>query len=139
VVEAIAAGRKAAERIGRMLSKEPEPVVEEPRTISIENINTAYFTKGKRVNVPRIGVEEAVAGYREIYTGYEGELLRREADRCFSCGVCNYCDNCWVFCPDVAVKRLAEEYEFDYDFCKGCLVCVTECPRSAISTREEGR
>ena len=48
VVEAIAAGRKAAERIGRMLSREPEPAVEEPRTISIENINTAYFTKGKR-------------------------------------------------------------------------------------------
>jgi len=139
VVEAIAAGRKAAERIGRMLAKQPEPAVEEPRTISIENINTAYFTKGKRVNVPRIPVEQALAGYREIFTGYDGELLRREADRCFSCGVCNFCDNCWVFCPDVAVKRLAAEYEFDYDYCKGCLVCVTECPRSAISTREEGR
>jgi putative selenate reductase YgfK subunit len=139
VVEAIAAGRKAAERIGRMLAKEPEPAVEEPRTISIENINTAYFTKGKRMLVPRIPVEQALAGYREIYTGYDGELLRREADRCFSCGVCNFCDNCWVYCPDVAVKRLADEYEFDYDFCKGCLVCVTECPRSAISTREEGR
>jgi NADPH-dependent glutamate synthase beta subunit-like oxidoreductase len=139
VVEAIAAGRKAAERIGRMLSREPEPAVEEPRTISIENINTAYFTKGKRALVPRIPVEQALAGYGEIFTGYDGELLRREADRCFSCGVCNYCDNCWVFCPDVAVKRLANEYEFDYDYCKGCLVCVTECPRSAISTREEGR
>jgi len=139
VVEAIAAGRKAAERIGRMLSGAPEPAVEEPRTISIENINAAYFAKAKRALVPRIAVEQALAGYREIFTGFDEELLRREADRCFSCGVCNYCDNCWVFCPDVAVKRLADEYEFDYDYCKGCLVCVTECPRNAISTREEGR
>jgi Pyruvate/2-oxoacid:ferredoxin oxidoreductase delta subunit len=66
-------------------------------------------------------------------------MLRREADRCFSCGVCNFGDNCWVFCPDVAVRRLEAEYEFDYDFCKGCLVCVIECPRCAISTREEGK
>jgi ferredoxin len=122
-----------------MISKQPEPAIEEPRTISIENINTAYFTKAKRVLVPRIPVEAALEGYREIFTGFDGELLRRESDRCFSCGVCNFCDNCWVYCPDVAVRRLAEEYEFDYDFCKGCLVCVTECPRSAISTREEGR
>jgi len=139
VVEAVAAGRKAAERIDRMLSKQSEPAIEEPRTISIENINTAYFTKAKRALVPRIPVERALEGYREIFSGFDGELLRSESDRCFSCGVCNFCDNCWVYCPDVAVKRLAEEYEFDYDFCKGCLVCVTECPRSAISTREEGR
>lgn len=139
VVEAIAAGRKAAERIDLVLSKQPEPVIEEPRTISIENINTAYFTKSKRTLVPRVPVEAALKDYREIYTGFDDELLHRESDRCFSCGVCNFCDNCWVYCPDVAVKRLAKEYEFDYDFCKGCLVCVTECPRSAISTREEGR
>ena len=139
VVEAVAAGRKAAERIDRMLSKQSEPAVEEPRTISIENINTAYFTKAKRALVPRIPVEQALGGYREIFSGFDGDLLRSESDRCFSCGVCNFCDNCWVYCPDVAVKRLADEYEFDYDYCKGCLVCVTECPRSAISTREEGR
>ena len=139
VIEAVAAGRKAAERIDRMLGKAAEPVAEEPRTISIENINTAYFTKAKRVLVPRISVEEALAGCREIYAGFDSDLLHRECDRCFSCGVCNFCDNCWVFCPDVAVKRLADKYEFDLDYCKGCLVCVTECPRSAISTQEEGK
>lgn len=139
VVEAVAAGRLAAEKIGRILEGEPEPKIEEERTISIENINTAYFTRSKRLMIPRISVEEALAGFKEIYTGYDEHMLHREAERCFSCGVCNFCDNCWVFCPDVAVKRLEEGYEFDYDYCKGCLVCVTECPRSAISTREEGK
>jgi len=139
VVEAIGAGRKCAERIERMLSGAPEPAVENPATIGIENINTAYFTKTKRVLVPRIPVESALKGYEEIHTGFDSERLHAEADRCFSCGVCNFCDNCWVYCPDVAIKRLRDEYEFDYDYCKGCLVCVVECPRDAISAREEGK
>jgi len=67
-------GRKAAERIGRMLSGAAEPVAEEPRTISIENINTAYFTKARRVLVPRITVAEALKGYREIFTGFDGSF-----------------------------------------------------------------
>ena len=139
VVEAIAAGRKAAERIGRMLAGEPEPEVEEPKTVGIEDMNTDYFTHSKRNFVPRISAAEAKTGFSEIKTGYTRELLASEADRCFSCGVCNYCDNCWVYCPDVAIARHEDEYEFLYDYCKGCLVCVFECPRNAISIREEGK
>jgi NADPH-dependent glutamate synthase beta subunit-like oxidoreductase len=139
VVEAIAAGRKAAERIARLLSGRPEPETTPERVVGIEDMNTAYFTMAKRTLVPRIPVEEALTGYREIQTGFTDEQLRAEADRCFSCGVCNFCDNCWIFCPDVAVIRKDDEYEFNYDYCKGCLVCVVECPRSCISTREEGK
>jgi len=139
VVEAIAAGRKAAERIGRMLAGEPEPETEEPKTVGIEDMNTDYFTHSKRNLVPGISTAEAKKGFSEIKTGFTPEMLAAEVDRCFSCGVCNYCDNCWVYCPDVAIKRHEDEYEFDYDYCKGCLVCAFECPRNAISIREEGK
>ncbi|MDD3642377.1 MAG: NAD(P)-binding protein [Candidatus Krumholzibacteria bacterium] len=139
VVEAVAAGRKAAERIGRMLAGEPEPETAEPVTVGIEDMNLDYFTHSKQNQVPRIGVDAAVKGFDEIKTGFAPEQLAAEASRCFSCGVCNYCDNCWIYCPDVAIKRLDQEYEFDYDYCKGCLVCVYECPRNAISVREEGK
>jgi Pyruvate/2-oxoacid:ferredoxin oxidoreductase delta subunit len=27
----------------------------------------------------------------------------------------------------------------DYDFCKGCGICFSECPRGAISLKEEAR
>ena len=74
-----------------------------------------------------------------LQAGFTDELLSSEADRCFSCGVCNYCDNCWIYCPDVAIARHEDEYEFLYDYCKGCLVCAFECPRNAISIREEGK
>jgi NADPH-dependent glutamate synthase beta subunit-like oxidoreductase len=139
VVEAIAAGRKAAEEIDRAFTKEAEPAAEEQKIIGIEDINTAYFGHSTRNLLPRIDHAEAIAGFSEIHGGFDSNRLRGEAERCFSCGVCNFCDNCWIFCPDVAIMRREDEYEVDYDFCKGCLVCVVECPRNCISTREEGK
>ena len=139
VVEAIAAGRKAAERIGRMFAGQPEPEVEEPETVGIEDMNVDYFTRSKRNNGPRIPADKATGGFEEIEKGFTPDLLEKEAERCFSCGVCNFCDNCWIYCPDVAIARREDEYEFDYDYCKGCLVCVYECPRNAISVEEEGK
>jgi putative selenate reductase YgfK subunit len=139
VVEAIAAGRRTAEAIERSFTGAEAPSEEEKKVIGFEDINTAYFEHSNRTLLPRIGKEEAVSGFKEIHQGFSPEMLAREAERCFSCGVCNFCDNCWIFCPDVAIRRKEEEYEVDYDFCKGCLVCVVECPRSCISTREEGK
>ena len=58
-----------------------------------------------------------------------------EARRCLSCGNCFSCDNCYGVCPDNAVLKLSEAaaanvngYEIDLDFCKGCGMCVSECP-----------
>ena len=37
-------------------------------------------------------------------------------------------------CPDNAVVKLGPglRFEFNYDFCKGCGLCVAECPCGAI-------
>ena len=58
-----------------------------------------------------------------------------EARRCLSCGNCFSCDNCYGVCPDNAVLKLGEAvaanvngYAIDLDFCKGCGICVAECP-----------
>jgi 2-oxoacid:acceptor oxidoreductase gamma subunit (pyruvate/2-ketoisovalerate family) len=55
-----------------------------------------------------------------------------EADRCFSCGHCTTCDTCLVYCPDGVIFRAADGYRIDQDYCKGCGMCVAECPRSAM-------
>jgi formate hydrogenlyase subunit 6/NADH:ubiquinone oxidoreductase subunit I len=52
-----------------------------------------------------------------------------------SCGVCNGCDNCYIVCPDVSVLRDAREnghYSIRTTYCKGCLVCVQECPTGCL-------
>ena len=53
-----------------------------------------------------------------------------EARRCLSCGNCFECDNCYGVCPDNAVIKLGpgQRYEFNYDYCKGCGLCVTRVP-----------
>ncbi|MDH3234851.1 MAG: 4Fe-4S binding protein, partial [Alphaproteobacteria bacterium] len=60
-----------------------------------------------------------------------------EAGRCFSCGTCIYCDNCYLYCPDMAITKLERGYEVKLDYCKGCGLCVAECPTGSISMKEE--
>ena len=59
---------------------------------------------------------------------------RFEARRCLSCGNCFECDNCFGVCPDNAVIKFGSSppYEVNYDYCKGCGICVAECPCGAI-------
>jgi Pyruvate/2-oxoacid:ferredoxin oxidoreductase delta subunit len=37
-------------------------------------------------------------------------------------------------CPDNAVIKLGpgKRFQFNYDYCKGCGLCVAECPCGAI-------
>ena len=62
-----------------------------------------------------------------------------EAKRCFSCGNCTFCDNCYHYCPDLAVKRVAGGYTVDADYCKGCGICVRECPTGSMEMLEEAK
>ncbi len=109
-----------------------------PPVLSFKEINTAYFEHQRRISNSSLPVGER-GGFQEIFSGLSDELAQKEAARCFNCGVCNGCDNCWVYCPDVAVKREKGQYEIDYDFCKGCGICFEECPRGVILLEEEGR
>jgi Pyruvate/2-oxoacid:ferredoxin oxidoreductase delta subunit len=62
-----------------------------------------------------------------------------EATRCFSCGHCTHCDTCLVYCPEGVISRRGEGYVVDTVFCKGCGMCVAECPRSAMEMHEKQR
>jgi len=62
-----------------------------------------------------------------------------EAKRCMSCGLCFECDNCVVYCPQLAVKKVPKKeattgrYVFtDYDRCVGCHICADVCPTGYI-------
>lgn len=44
---------------------------------------------------------------------------------------CIHCFFCWVFCPDNAIITENEKVTgINYDYCKGCGICVNECPVS---------
>jgi Pyruvate/2-oxoacid:ferredoxin oxidoreductase delta subunit len=67
--------------------------------------------------------------FEEVHQGLEGI---EEAKRCLSCGVCNACDRCVTYCPDGVLRREGNRIVFDYDYCKGCGICVSECSRAVI-------
>ena len=72
--------------------------------------------------------------FDEVVQGLDEESALFEARRCMSCGNCFGCDNCFGVCPDNAITKIRPgEYEFKYDYCKGCGVCAQECPCGAIS------
>jgi 2-oxoacid:acceptor oxidoreductase delta subunit (pyruvate/2-ketoisovalerate family) len=62
----------------------------------------------------------------------ESECGGEEAKRCLSCGKCTQCDSCLVYCPEGVIRRRGNGYVVDLSNCKGCGVCVTECPRKAM-------
>jgi len=143
VVDAIAGGRRAAEKIIHDFAVKGDGEAASPlspskgEVVPFSKLNTFYFEHTPRQRMPEI-TGRARRSFKEVNKGYSEELLAAEVARCFSCGVCNYCDNCYVYCPDVAVKKLAEPgYEFMYDYCKGCGVCAAECPRNAITMYSE--
>ncbi len=151
VTHAVGSGKRAALAIDRLLRGEslegfppldrnvhavPKDV--DPTVVGFEDLNLAYFEEEPRPRQAQAPAEERVKDFTEVNRGFDEEVAVAEAARCFSCGTCNQCDNCLIFCPDMAVLRDGERpYVFNYDYCKGCGICFTECPRRAISFEEE--
>lgn len=53
---------------------------------------------------------------------------------------CSRCWVCFVRCPDAAITLDPDDYPLvDYAVCKGCLLCVHECPTHAFNVVKEGR
>ena len=165
VAHAIGSGKRAAIAIDAFLTKrEPSQALETSRigetggvsmrkyldleyselsrhVVSFEEINTAYFRLMERAETRRIKASRRIRDFREVKRGLGRREARHEAARCFNCGTCNECENCYVFCPDVSILKNTRKlkHAIDYDYCKGCGICFTECPRNAISMVEERR
>ena len=74
--------------------------------------------------------------------GLYPEILKYGAgdvSACFSCGTCTHCDNCVTYCPDLAVQPFGGGYRVLTDYCKGCGLCVKECPSGSMKMVEELR
>lgn len=63
------------------------------------------------------------------------EEVMSEAARCLSAHVCEGCELCQLFCPDLAISKnpATGKPVIDLAFCKGCGLCAEVCPKGAIS------
>jgi len=54
-------------------------------------------------------------------------------ERCHRCGWI-----CGSFCPDSAIRINEQGFpQIDYDHCKGCMICMAQCPSHAIAAISE--
>ena len=105
-----------------------------------EHIVYDYFEKAPRVQKTGLPASERKKNFDVYEDTFSAERALEEADRCIHCGRCTECDNCLILCPDVSVlvkDRGEFGYVFDYNYCKGCGICFTECPRHAITMVDE--
>ena len=82
---------------------------------------------------------EVLGHFEERMLGLDEAQTVVEAKRCMSCGLCFECDNCVIYCPQIAVKRTPKveatmgRYVYtDYDLCIGCHICADVCPTGYI-------
>ena len=90
-------------------------------------------------NVITLNKEQALGNFQERLDPLDDKQAVAEAKRCMSCGQCFECDNCVVYCPQTAVKRVPKKeastgrYVYtDYDRCIGCHICHDVCPTGYI-------
>ncbi len=138
---AVGDGRRAAAAIDDLLAGRPAAAPVERRPATADRLNTWYFDNAPQAVRPRLDAARRASTFDEVVDGLTESEALFEARRCMSCGNCFECDNCFGVCPDNAVVKLGpgQGYEFDLDYCKGCGICVEECPCGAIDLVPEPR
>jgi 2-oxoacid:acceptor oxidoreductase delta subunit (pyruvate/2-ketoisovalerate family) len=128
-------GKKAARYIDAWLRGGAYRPAPKRELASFDLLNSWYYSDAPRTVQPQLEVARRQSTFEEVVGGLDESTALYEARRCLSCGNCFSCDNCYGVCPDNAVIKLGEpgeRYAIDYDFCKGCGLCVAECPSGAI-------
>jgi NADPH-dependent glutamate synthase beta subunit-like oxidoreductase len=142
VVNAVGDGKRTAFNLDKVLRGVPL----QERTVPIDVItdlarmNMTYFPKFPRVQQEMLPAVDRRRTQDEVIQAFSKEQAIEEANRCFSCGTCNACDNCYLVCPEPCIVRPARSnglYIILTDYCKGCRVCIEECPTGCLESVPE--
>ena len=139
VTVAVGHGKRAARSIDAWLrGGRYEPAPKHP-VATFDRLNTWYYSDAPKTVQPVLDAARRASTFDEVVGGLDEATAKFEARRCLSCGNCFECDNCYGVCPDNAVIKLGpgNRYAIDLDYCKGCGICVNECPCGAIDLEPE--
>lgn len=107
VVDAIAAGHKAATSINRYLKgealKQPEIPINRVK-LTTEEIMERITSREKRQSVPVLPLSQRT-GFEEVELGLSEEAALAEANRCLNCGICSECFLCVEVCKANAINH----------------------------------
>jgi len=117
VIEAVAAGRKAAESIDRCLRGvlvEAEPAGE-IETLTINDLDTCGIERRARPAMPELPADRRTADFTEVELGLTEEQALEEAKRCLNCGTCCECMQCVAACKAEAIDHRMTEENIEVD------------------------
>lgn len=151
VIDAIAAGKRAADAIHRYLRNLPPKEIEEkPVVMPLDEKIVNLIVKALRQKMPTLLAEERIKTFDEVNLGFTWQQALLESRRCLNCGAgavisddCVACFNCVLVCPYGVPAPSEEKAQIDISQCQACGICASECPASAIDvkleTKEESR
>jgi NADPH-dependent glutamate synthase beta subunit-like oxidoreductase len=130
VIDALAAGRKAAISIDRYINGKPlesgregEGTQSSPLKVEVEGLE-----KQPAAVMPELPIDARRFGMREVELGFTADQASIEASRCLACG-CQVCLK-KTGCPAISVVE--DEVKIDDSQCPGCGLCAQLCPTEAI-------
>ena len=137
VVNAVGDGKRVAFNLDKVVRGEPlqERMVSIDVITDLSRMNMTYFPKFARVQQEMLKPASRKKTQDEVIQAFSEEQAIEEANRCFSCGTCNACDNCYLVCPEPCIIRSDRSnglYKILVDYCKGCRVCIEECPTGCL-------
>ncbi len=119
VIEAVAAGKRAAESIGRylsgkdMLSQRFESTL---KPFSEELLpDVRKVEKKDRSRAAELAVVSRVKNFSEVEAAFSVEQAIAEAERCLNCALCSECNECVAACEKQAIKHNMKEEIVELD------------------------
>jgi 2-oxoacid:acceptor oxidoreductase delta subunit (pyruvate/2-ketoisovalerate family) len=127
-------GKKAARHVDTWLRGKPHVDLAKHEPATFDKLNPWYYSDAPKTVLPTLDLIRRQSTFDEVVGALDESNALFEARRCLSCGNCFECDNCYGVCPDNAVIKLGpgKRFQVNYDYCKGCGLCVAECPCGAI-------
>jgi 2-oxoacid:acceptor oxidoreductase delta subunit (pyruvate/2-ketoisovalerate family) len=85
--------------------------------------------------VPFGAITPAPVRQQELFMTSNWRIVRPVIDH----EKCTRCFTCYISCPDScwSYNEKEDQMEWNWKFCKGCQICINECPADALTAVPE--
>ncbi|NLL90368.1 MAG: FAD-dependent oxidoreductase [Dehalococcoidales bacterium] len=123
VIASVAAGKAAAESIGRYLSGVDMREGRSDNMPRVSNIKKDKVKPKSRVAMPKLELSKRQGNYHEVDLGFDESTAIEEAKRCLNCAVCSECMLCEKACEADAIKHDMKEQTLEIEI--GSIIVAT--------------